>query len=262
MGRPLAFATNARFLLDRGRRKLGLERMEAHELPNPVPLPKAWETGGCAEPMLLFVGRLHPEKRPWVVLELARRFPGVRFVVAGPASADARVAGFLAGRARPSNVELAGLVEGREKDRLFRECWALLNTSIHEGLPMTFLEAFAYGKPVVSGVDPEDLATRFGYCAGVRLGSGLDEATLAAFSEQIARCLADERGRRDKGAAARRYVEEHHTFEAFERALEQLLAAEGLLGELATGRATAPPGVGTSAPSAGRRRPAPPGPSE
>ena len=59
----------------------------AASLPNVVRIspvePK--DTGVSPTPLVVFLGRLDPYKRPWLLVELARAFPGVNFVVAGQA---------------------------------------------------------------------------------------------------------------------------------------------------------------------------------
>jgi glycosyltransferase involved in cell wall biosynthesis len=47
----------------------------------------------------------------------------------------------------------------------YEKAWVLVNTSAREGLPYTFMEAGAYGVALLSALDPEDFASRFGYYA-------------------------------------------------------------------------------------------------
>jgi len=228
-GRKVVFATNAQCLVERARRKFGLPDLQPHYLPNPIPQPLVPNITWQAAPMLLFLGRLDPQKRPWVIYALARRLPQVTFVLAGEARYPQLVEPLIAPYDDPPNVQKVGLVDGDLKDALLRRCWALVNTSIHEGLPVSFLEAFSYGKCVVSCLDPDGLVTRFGYFTGEHTGLGLDEDTLDAFETQIRLCIADEKGRRERGEAALHYVRQNHSFESFDRHLRRLLAAEGIM---------------------------------
>jgi glycosyltransferase involved in cell wall biosynthesis len=61
------------------------------------------------------------------------------------------------------NLELLGFVEGREKIRLLEESWILVNTSVSECLPVSFLEAAAHGCAILSFHDPDGFANNFGY---------------------------------------------------------------------------------------------------
>lgn len=230
-GRPIAFATNGRFLIDPARRTLGLpEDAVVHDLPNPVALPgDAPPPPRGGRPLLLLLGRVEPVKRPWIFCELARRFPALDFVVAGPVQDREIVDPLLARYAVLKNLRFVGLVMGEEKERLFRACSFVVNTSVHEGLPVSFLEAFARGRCVLSSRDPEGLVSRFGRTVGEWLGDGRDAGCLQAFADGIEACLADPDRLAERGAAAREYVGREHTFARFDGALRALLAVEGWL---------------------------------
>ena len=118
------------------------------------------------KPRVIFLARLDPIKRPWLFVELARFFPAVEFLMLGqphfhgPGSWEA---GDL-----PPNVKLLGHVEGTRKHQLVSSAWVLVNTSIHEGLPTSFLEALARETPLLSFTNQEDVVSRFGiYVPGV-----------------------------------------------------------------------------------------------
>jgi glycosyltransferase involved in cell wall biosynthesis len=226
--RKIVFATNAQFLIERACRKFGSPDLQPHYLPNPIPLPAVSNVTWQETPMFLALGRLDPQKRPWIIFTLAQRLPNVTFVLAGEVRYPQLIEPLIAPYRDLPNVRRVGLADGEAKDELLRQCWGLINTSIHEGLPVSFLEAFSYGKSVVSGLDPDGLVTRFGYFAGEHTGTGLDENTLGAFESQIRLCMADERGRRTRGEAALHYVRTIHSFENFDRHLRRLLVAEGI----------------------------------
>jgi glycosyltransferase involved in cell wall biosynthesis len=64
-----------------------------------------------------------------------------------------------------ANLELTGFLD-RFASRRFAEIlsrsWILVNTAVREGLPVTFLEAASYRCAIVSQVDPDGFASRFG----------------------------------------------------------------------------------------------------
>ena len=163
------------------------------------------------EPRLLFLGRLDPIKRPWLFVELARRFPKVEFLLLG--QAHFRGPGAWEPARLPENVRLVGHVDGEEKRHLLSSAWALVNTSIHEALPVSFVEALHYGTPVVSCQDPEGVASRFGVFVGRWDGSGL--AGLDAFADGLARLLGDGQLRRRLGRQGRNWARANHTRERF-----------------------------------------------
>jgi hypothetical protein len=54
----------------------------------------------------------------------------------------------------------------------------LINTSIHEALPVSFLEALSYGVCLVSNRNPDSLTEKFGIWTGDVLGNGFDKVDL------------------------------------------------------------------------------------
>jgi glycosyltransferase involved in cell wall biosynthesis len=166
---------------------------------------------------------LDPVKRPWVFSELARSFPEVEFVFAGkPHFHGPRT---WEPSASPPNVVFAGHVEGEEKRRLIASSWVLVNTSIHEGLPVSVQESLACGVPLLSTLDPEGLASRFGVFVGQFSGDGMD--ALPPLREGMRRLLGDHAWRRRLGAEGRAWLLDHHTPERFLRRFQEEAAALG-----------------------------------
>ena len=137
---------------------------------------------------------------------------GTRVVVASPA---AELATAKVGPAY-------GLTMGDvEKSEVLASAWMLVNTSIHEGLPISFLEALHHATPVVSCQDPERITSRFGVYVGRWDGSGLD--ALGTFADAVQRLLDDARLRARLGEEGREWVRATHTREHFGSALAQLV---------------------------------------
>jgi glycosyltransferase involved in cell wall biosynthesis len=116
-------------------------------------------------PTVVFVGRLDRRKRPQLFCELARRFPDVTFLAAGR-SRDPAWEQELRGRygAIP-NLQLMGFVDQFESAKLYAllsKSWILVNTSVREGLPTSFIEALANKCALLSSVDPGGVTRRFG----------------------------------------------------------------------------------------------------
>lgn len=229
-GRKVIFCSKSAALVQRARDTYGLPTLQPHLLPTPLDAPAG---PGLYEqiaerPTLLFLGRLDPVKRPWVAFEIAARHPELQVLVAGAFPNASTTAPWQARYARLPNLQLLGHVDGGEKDRLLRSCWALVNTSAHEAEPVSFLEAFSYGKPVIACHAHEDNVRRFGYYAGPSSGAGLDEASLIRFDTAITQMLGDAAQRRRKGEAARDFVLQNHSHEAFYSALMQIYRSEGI----------------------------------
>lgn len=68
-----------------------------------------------------------------------------------------------------------GHIFGEEKDKLLKEAKVLVNTSIHEAIPVSFLEAISYGLKILSCQNPDDITANNGYFTGTVLGDGYEE---------------------------------------------------------------------------------------
>ena len=161
----------------------------------PVAVPVKSES-----PVVVFVGRLDPRKRPERFIELATRFPDVEFVLAGAAQNPAFERKLLAlGAARP-NVHFAGFLQqfdsGKLSDLLSR-AWVLVNCSTREGLPTSALEAMAHGCALLSEVDVTGWVARFGI-----------HATEGDLEEPLRELLRGDRWR-TLGAQGREFVRTH-----------------------------------------------------
>ena len=170
-GREVLFASPAPGLLEKVPGTYGLDVAELHPLPYSLDLTSD-PVAETERPSVVFLGRLDPVKRPWVFAEVARRFPAVDFVFMGKAHFEGE--GAWAPSGLPDNVRFAGHVEGVEKERLLSSAWLLVNSSIHEALPVSFVEALASRTPIVSCQDPEHTASRFGVYVGRWDGSGME----------------------------------------------------------------------------------------
>lgn len=157
----------AHFLKEKVKRLYGLKQLPTL-LPNLIDVPPALPRKSD-RPTITFVARWDKRKRPWLFLELAAQFPDYRFVAVGKGSASAETGFDAELRQRFRNVpnlEMPGLINRfREPERmhqLLSDTWIFVSTAVREGLPLTFLEAAAYGCPIISRVDPDQFATRFG----------------------------------------------------------------------------------------------------
>jgi glycosyltransferase involved in cell wall biosynthesis len=115
------------------------------------------------QPRVVWVGRLSAEKRLEWLIEIAAMVPEVAFEVAGAAADGDAKAHHLAARAAAlPNVTLLGKVPRSQMPNVYRNALALLCTSVYEGFPNTFLEAWSHGIPVVSTIDPDNLISARG----------------------------------------------------------------------------------------------------
>jgi glycosyltransferase involved in cell wall biosynthesis len=114
------------------------------------------DRAGTARPRLLWVGRFVPVKRLELFLDLAASQPGWDCHVIGAANTADDYGRDLETRAASlPNVSVHRGISDASLDEQYRLADALVSTSIVEGVPTTFLEAWARGLPVISTVDPD-----------------------------------------------------------------------------------------------------------
>jgi glycosyltransferase involved in cell wall biosynthesis len=106
---------------------------------------------------VLWVATVRAQKRPELLLEMARRLPQYKFVVVGGYdigwNGEEYERNIRQQAARLPNVEYRGFLPYVDADRVFSGARVLLNTSMYEGFPNTFLQAWARGVPTVAFVD-------------------------------------------------------------------------------------------------------------
>ena len=192
----------AKYISNKVKTMFGLDYLPKF-LPNPVSIPEGKiEKNDC--PTVLFLGRWDPIKRPDIMLEVAKRLPNVQFICCGVANERFKdyFAPLLKKARQLKNVHYMGYVQSEVKANLLSKSWILLNTSMRECLPVSFLEAGAYNQAIVSPNDPDDFASNFGY--KIQDKENIDEYVAAIKS------LLVNDGWKEKGNLAKKYVQENH----------------------------------------------------
>jgi glycosyltransferase involved in cell wall biosynthesis len=129
---------------------------------NPASVPwsdGARAGGGDDRPELLWVGRLHDQKRPELFLELARAMPEALCTLIGGYAGNKRYYRRIVDDAKGiPNLRHVEFVPPAEIDVYYQRAYVLVNTSYFEGFPNTFLYAWLRGVPVISiGIDPDSV---------------------------------------------------------------------------------------------------------
>jgi len=171
----------------------------------------------------LWVARMGESKRPELLVEIARRMPGIRVVmVGGPEGGPRGEAAYRAVReaaASVPNLDLVGFVPYAEIDRWFNGARILINTSKFEGFPNTFLQAWSRGIPTVSLLDTQSLEDGVPVSA---LARGVEDG-----AEQARRLMTDDLAWQQASQRAQRHFRRVHSVDAMLVRYEHLLATLG-----------------------------------
>ncbi len=166
---------------------------------------------------LLYLGRLVPEKRAELLIEAYRGLEtDKQLVIAGGGSdTSAYEAGLRELAGGDNRILFTGFVDGELLVELYSNAYAYALPSDVEGMPMSLLEAMAYGRCCVTSDIPE--------CADVLAGRGVTfpKGDVVGLSAALARVLDDADFARESGQAAKAYVEETYDWDSVvERTLE------------------------------------------
>ncbi len=199
-----------------------LESIRAYGLKNPVAvIPNGVSLPDLGKPVekgerkrLLFFGRLHPKKgieqliRAWA-MEVPTIGNAWELVIAGwdDGGHSAGLEQLVDELGIAESVQFSGPAFGDDKDWLWRSADAYILPSFSEGLPMTVLEAWSYGLPVIK--------TRFcnipdGFTAGAAIEIEPSDESVAAGLRKLAGLSAGEL--QQLGTAGRKLVEEKYTW--------------------------------------------------
>lgn len=191
------------------------------EPKQPRPVNQIKEKWGLdAGSYLLFLGRLVPEKRPELLIEAFRKLDTNKsLVIAGGGSDTSEYESSLRDAAQGDlRILFTGFVDGEPLEELYSNCYAYVLPSDVEGMPMSLLEAMAYGRCCVTSDIPE--------CADVLAGNGVTFGKGSADSLRAALqgLLADGDRGRVLGAAAKAHVEKTYNWDSV---VERTLAVYG-----------------------------------
>ncbi|PJG85669.1 glycosyltransferase family 4 protein [Conservatibacter flavescens] len=204
------------------------DETEITYLPNPVDIDYNFDLmTHKKENMIIFLGRIESVKRGWLFCEIAKKMPEYQFYMLGQTFREADknsviMAPYINGNI--PNLHFPGHVDGIEKENFLKNAKILVNTSIHEALPISFLEALAYGTLLVSNRNPENLTSTFGIHVGDVLGDGFDKVEL--YVNAIRHLMENDEHRLALGKQAIEYVKSVHNVEKCINDLRTLIHKE------------------------------------
>lgn len=192
-------------------------------MPNPIYIDENFDVKTYKKQnKIIFLGRLEDVKRGWLFCEIAKRVPEYEFFVLGKInSTKKQTAAFWDQYKNIPNLHFAGHVDGEVKEQFLKDSKILINTSIHEGLPVSFLEALSYGCCLVSNRNPDSLTEKFGIWVGDVLGDGFDKIDL--YVDAVRELMTNDKKREKLAIAGREYVQKIHNIPRFVNDLRSVI---------------------------------------
>lgn len=205
------FVSQAECLVEKARDLYRLlDAAKIDMLRNPIDVDESFDFATCKKKdQILFLGRIESVKRGWLFCEIAKAMPEYTFIMCGQAfRGKEEMSPVMRRYADIPNLKFVGHVDGEVKERYLRESKILVNTSIHEALPVSYLEALANGVCIVSNQNPDNLAGRFGVDVGRVPGDGFD--AVDRYVTAIRSLMNDDCLRIEKATAGLAYVKRYH----------------------------------------------------
>lgn len=190
-----ALVCQAKYIIPKVMKMFRLENAPTF-LPNPVEIPKR-KIQKAEVPTVCFLARWAPVKRVEIFFDLAKKFPSVKFIAMGKAH-DMKNDYLRKKYSALPNLEMPGFVSEQTKSKILERSWIMINTSLRECLPVSFLEACAHKCAILSCNNPDNFANNFGFY--VRDGD---------FFTGLKNLLEDTQ-RKEKGERGFEYVKEVH----------------------------------------------------
>lgn len=210
------FISQGYFLNDKAKDLYRLhDDVDIQYLPNPVDIDQSFDVNSYPKTnSIIYLGRIESVKRGWLFCEIAKRMPEYEFYVLGQTFREKdKNESIMSKYQNLKNLHFVGHVDGEEKSNYIKNAKILVNTSIHEALPISFLEALAYGTLLVSNRNPENLTSKFGVWTGQINGDGFDQ--IEKYVNAVDSLMKNENKRKELSILARKYVEDIHNVPKF-----------------------------------------------
>ncbi|WP_394550965.1 glycosyltransferase [Agromyces sp. MMS24-JH15] len=216
--RPVLAAARRVFYLsdlDRdGIRAVSNDKLALSQLPNGIrPIPPT--EVGTPERQLLFLARLHPNKRVMqfalACQQLASEFPDWKFCIVGPDDGDLRQLREFLQRLDPitrAKIQYEGSLDPESSRLRMQRAAVYVAPAEREYSSLAVLEALSAGIPVVVSNTGIALAIE-------RAGAGIvTDGTIEGLTEALRFLMTDSKSRERMGRSAQRLVESDYTLES------------------------------------------------
>ncbi len=156
-------------------------------------------------PIVLWVGSMAEVKQPELFVKLAEAIPDGRFqMIGGHFFSTQELDDRMKQRfQRIPNFEALGVIPFGEVHEYFSRAAILVNTSMFEGFPHAFIQAWVHCVPVVSlNADPDEIICKYKL--------GFHSKTFQQLVGDVKILLENEQLRKEMGENGRQYVEKEH----------------------------------------------------
>ncbi len=194
-------------------------KLTTNQIPNCYPLPVSKVIKATCINDILWVSTIREWKRPELFLAVARAFPDQYFVLVGGAGSDLTEQNLFRRIIKEAqeldNLEVTGFVPPDKIDKYFERARIFINTSVSEGFPNTFLQAWSRGIVTISTFTLR--------VAGNKNTPGLYTDTVEGLIESLRSLLFDDALRERMGQECRDYYLRFHTVERVTDLLEEAI---------------------------------------
>jgi glycosyltransferase involved in cell wall biosynthesis len=170
-----------------------------------ISLEKPGDFNEKKENNILWVGTIRSVKQPELFFDIAKLLPQFKFIMIGGATqSELDLYNKLQQKSKSlSNLSFIGFVPHNKIQKYFSQSSIFVNTSLSEGFPYTFLEAWNHALPVISlNIDPDEIICKNKL--------GLHSKTFEQMIVDIECVLKNDRLRYDLATNARKYIKENH----------------------------------------------------
>ena len=170
----------------------------------PFPLSEREMPEKANPPIVLWVGSMAEVKQPELFVKLAEAIPEGKFQMIGGHSGNQEVYDKIKESSKKvSNFEYLGVIPLHKDNEYFSRAAILVNTSMFEGFPHAFIQAWMNYTPVVSlHSDPDEIICRH--------NMGFHSKTFQQLVEDVKTLLKNDAVRKKMGMNGRKYVEKEH----------------------------------------------------
>jgi glycosyltransferase involved in cell wall biosynthesis len=158
---------------------------------------------------VLWISNIKSLKKPEVFINLAEHFTGrdsLRFIMIGRPGSRSYQRKLSKRMSKFNNLDYLGEKSLEEVNAVLCRSHILINTSIYEGFPNTFIQAWMRNVPVVSSnVDPDDILKRYKI--------GFHSVTFDQMVNDVETLVKNRPLREEMGERAQKYAFENHSTE-------------------------------------------------